>query len=360
MAYTTIDNPGNHHGRAFWTADDTSPRTITGFSCKPDILLGRHRNSGSVNFNFNDSSRGGNKNMTPQTTAAEDSGSHGIIDSYNSNGITVSNGTNSTYPRLYYNRNNPFGGSDGGKYVYFYWKANGGTTSSNTDGDITTTTQVDQTSGCSIITWQETTANSQNIGHGLGVAPEFIIVKDRDSAIGWYTYHVSLGNTKRLGLEVNGSGTTTSFWNNADPTSTTFHVGMGDSYDNDNMLAYAFAPIKGYSKFSKYTGNGLDDGPFVHLGFTPNFVLIKSISASEHWNIPIFETDANGTVNTLSTNLATGERTMDDNPAIDFLSHGFKIRTSDANYNTSGSNYIYAAFAQHPFVTSTGTPTVAR
>ena len=306
--------------------------------------------------------------MTPQTTAAEDSGSHGIVDSYNSNGITVSNGTNSTYPRLYYNRNNPFGGSDGGKYVYHYWKANAGTTSSNTDGDITSTVQVDQTSGCSIMTWSGSGNSGDTIGHGLGAVPKMTIIKQRNASNGWNVWHAANnnGDVDSFG-ELNGAA---SWYQNqgangpytASPTSSVLTLTAYGQVNSSSgtYLGYCFSEIKGYSKFSKYTGNGNVDGPCVNLGFKPNFILIKSASAGEHWNIPIFESDANGTVNTLSTNLANGERTMDQNPAIDYLSNGFKIRTSDANYNTNNGTYLYAAFAKYPFVSSTGTPVTAR
>ena len=37
---------------------------------------------------------------------------------------------------------------------------------------------------------------------------------------------------------------------------------------------------------------------------------------------------------------------------IDFVSNGFKIRTTDAGVNTNGNEYIYSVFAETPFVTA--------
>ena len=44
----------------------------------------------------------------------------------------------------------------------------------------------------------------------------------------------------------------------------------------------------------------------------------------------------------------------------DFLSNGFKMRSNNDGTNRSGTNYIYMAFAENPFVTSTGVPATAR
>ena len=45
---------------------------------------------------------------------------------------------------------------------------------------------------------------------------------------------------------------------------------------------------------------------------------------------------------------------------VDLLSNGFKQRDTSANRNGSGNTYVYMAFAENPFTTSTGIPTTAR
>ena len=83
--------------------------------------------------------------------------------------------------------------------------------------------------------------------------------------------------------------------------------------------------------------------------------MVKCTSNSEHWNIPLFTNGdrANGTVKFISPNLTNDERNMDDNPGIDFLSNGFKVRTSDGNMSrdNGAGNFIYMAFAEQPGLT---------
>ena len=47
-------------------------------------------------------------------------------------------------------------------YIVYGWRANGGTTSTNTDGTITTTVQANQMAGFSIITYTGTGTNRLN------------------------------------------------------------------------------------------------------------------------------------------------------------------------------------------------------
>jgi len=48
------------------------------------------------------------------------------------------------------------------------------------------------------------------------------------------------------------------------------------------------------------------------------------------------------------------------NDGVDFLSNGFKISNTYTGLNASGGTYIYMAFAENPFVTSTGIMGTAR
>lgn len=372
MAYTTINKPADHFNVSTWTADDTSPRSITGFGHKPDFLWGGHRDSGSTNPNITDSSRGGNKNLTPATTAGEDSGSHGIVDSFDTDGITVSNGTNSTYPRLYYNKNNPFGGSDGGEYVYWHWKANGGTTSSNTNGSLTTTVQANTTAGFSIVLYTSA-SGGQTIGHGLGGKPDFYIIKERTPPSGddWFVYHSSAGAGNKLRL----SGTSavesdTNIWQNTEPTSTLAYLqndggGVNQSTGGTkDYVGYFFRSIKGYSKFGKFIGNNSGSGAFVYTGFKPRWLMVKNGTqshANHDWIIFDSKREPNNEIDTfLRGNEGAAEVTSGRNE-VDFLSNGFKCRSSYGDFNGgTNHNFYYAAFAEHPFVSSTGTPVTAK
>ena len=72
--------------------------------------------------------------------------------------------------------------------VAWCWKA-GGTASSNTDGDITTTVSVNQEAGFSIVTWSGDGNVNSTVGHGLDGRPDFIMLKCRTSGFWWRVYH---------------------------------------------------------------------------------------------------------------------------------------------------------------------------
>jgi len=367
MAYTNINKGANYHNSITWTADDTSPRTFTGFTCQPDLLLGRHRNSGSLNYNLVDSSRGGSANITPDTTAGEDNGSHGIISSFNSNGITVTNGNNATYPRLYYNEYDPFG-ANAGEYVYHYWNVNNGTTSSNTDGNITSTVQVNTTAGVSIITYTGTGSSGNTVGHGLGSAPKMTIIKQRNTGNGWNVWHYgnNSGDPDSFG-ELNGNA---AWYQNQGvdgpfttvPSSSVLTLtGYGQvNASGGTYLGLCFSEIKGYSKFGTYIGNGSTDGAFVYTGFKPAWLMIKNVGASGSWQVrDVARSPYNLSTNRLWLDNPSAESTTTTD-TLDILSNGFKMRNNVAGNNGSGNTYVFAAFAQSPFTTSTGIPTTAR
>jgi hypothetical protein len=203
------------------------------------------------------------------------------------------------------------------------------------------------TSGFSVVTWTNPASGSPTIGHGLGVAPTFIIVKDRTFGYNWDVGCDAIGWANRLNLNAT-SATSSGFWNSTAPTSTVFTYAASGANSGDSMVAYCFAPVAGYSAFGSYTGNGSADGPFVYTGFRPRFLLIKSSSAAYNWFINDSSrnpTNASGL--DLSPNL--GDAEADDTPTFDFLSNGFKLRNTYASQNGSGTTYIYAAFAENPF-----------
>ena len=175
-----------------------------------------------------------------------------------------------------------------------------------------------------------------------------IIVKNTQATGNWFVYHASLGNTKRLYLNATDASTTSTIWNNTTPTSSVFTMKGGDFATGESLVFYAFAPKTGYSKFGSYTGNGNADGTFVYTGFKPAFVMIKATSGTENWQMyDNKRLGYNVDNNMLRANLSNAEQTDDD---IDILSNGFKLRRNSGAFNTSGSTYIYMAFAEEPLV----------
>jgi hypothetical protein len=260
-----------------------------------------------------------------------------------------------TSPQMYRGSSGTYNGTNGnGKsYVGWTWKANG-TGSSNTAGTITSTVSANTSAGFSIVTYTGNgTTGTQTVGHGLGVAPKLVLVKNRDEAypFTWY-YNFKDGSWDYLFLDSTGTG------GNADeaaPSSTIFNlaaVAGGLPYLNNNTrkyVAYCFAEVAGYSKFGSYTGNGSTDGTFVYTGFRPKFIMIKRVSGgSGSW--AMYDTSRD-TFNVSSKELAANEGSSEYNRTeanMDIVSNGFKLRNTDGWHNGSG-DYIYMAFAESPF-----------
>ena len=208
------------------------------------------------------------------------------------------------------------------------------------------------------------TGSASTIGHGLSSTPQVYIIKNRTNARNWQSYHEPLGNQAYLRLNTTGAvSTSASIWNNTSPTSSVFSIGTS-AFDavnasGDNYIAYCFAEKKGFSKFGSYTGNGSADGTFVYTGFRPAWVLIKPSSAVGSWYL--FDSTRNAYNVTNSRIKVDGSDAESSNiDTLDITSNGFKLRDTNAAWNGSGDTYIYMAFAENPFVTSTSIPCTAR
>ena len=193
----------------------------------------------------------------------------------------------------------------------------------------------------------------------MGVAPQFIITKNRSAASAWHTYVAAIPSMQNGYIVLNSSAafstSTNTVWNGTQPTSSVFSVGTdaGTNGSSAAEIAYCWTPIAGYSSFGSYTGNGSADGPFVYLGFRPKFVLYKRVYSAGSWGILDSARNLyNPTGKYLYPNASDAEFNGDSSYPFDFLSNGFKIRHTGASENASGSLYIYAAFAENPFKNS--------
>jgi hypothetical protein len=346
MAYTTIDKPTDYFNTVLYSGNGTG-QSITGVGFSPEFLWLKERTSTSYH-RLSDIIRGTNKQLSSNVTDAEETIST-VVSSYDSDGFTVGadNGSNES----------------GQTYVGWSWKA-GGTASSNTDGSITSTVSANTTSGFSIVKFTGT-GSTATVGHGLGVAPDWYVVKRIDGGDGgqWNAYYSSLGATKFMLLNgTNASQTSATRWNNTEPTSSVFTVNTSGDVNNsgDNHIVYCFAEKKGFSKFGSYTGNGNADGTFVYTGFKPAFVIIKVSSTTNDWSMYDNQRDPiNQVDNYLQPNTSLAE-VSDTGKGTDFLSNGFKLRTTHGTHNTSGATYIYMAFAESPLVGTNNIPATAR
>jgi len=344
----TISNGANYMAATTYTGTGASQNisnAVNGISMQPDLVWIKRRNA-AYDHDLFDAVRGAGLSLYSSTTAAEGSGEG--QDSFNTNGFTVSGN---------HNRVN----ISGGTFAAWQWNA-GGSTVTNTSGSISAQVRANPTAGFSVVTYTGTGANA-TVGHGLGVAPKMIIVKNRSSVSSWIIAFDSSGFTwssdyyqfDTSAKLTNASGT---MFRQA-PTSSVFSVGTNSNINGstNTLVAYCFSAIAGYSAFGSYTGNGSADGPFVYLGFRPRYLLIKSsVVAGGTW--VVFDS-ARSTYNVTGEKLAPNTADSENSGAtgiaggVDFLSNGFKIRLSWGDINTSNT-LIYAAFAEVPFKSALG------
>ena len=345
MAYTDIDKPSDYFNTNLYTGNNTETSHTVGF--QPDWTWLKVRNADGSHYLF-DSVRGVTKYIQANSTAAEGTDSN-LIKSFDANGYTIgtSNAVNTT----------------GETMVGWNWKA-GGSASSNTDGSITSSVSANQDAGFSIVSYTGNATANATVGHGLGVAPSMMIVKKRNGAFNWGIYHKTLTAHKLIAFTTNTPDDDASYWNDVEPTSSVFNLGSGalTNGSGSTMIAYCFSEKKGYSKFGSYTGNGNADGTFVYTGMKPSFVMYKASSIlGQSWLIHDNKRGNQGAnANPQDLRLLANATNTEADVNIDFLSNGFKPRAGDAHINSSGTTYIYMAFAENPFTTSTGVPATAR
>ena len=347
MAYISFQ-PKDYFNTVQWTGN-ASTNAITGVGFRPDWVWGKSHTSG-YSHQLYDAVRGATEVIRTNGTNSETL-STGLT-SFDSDGFTLGSNTNIN--------------ASGHTVTGWNWKANG-SGSSNTDGSINTTyTSASATSGFSVCQYTGTGANA-TVGHGMGVAPKMVIVKQTNTTRDWAVYHKYSnpdGTGSQYYLHLNNSdprASNSAFWNNTDPTSSVFHLGSNHNVNGSGgtYIAYCFADIQGYSKFGSYTGNGNADGAFIYTGFKPAFVIIKGSSNTENWHMYDNKRDTgNPTDQALQPNTSSAEFT--ETNVLDFLSNGFKLRVTGGGHNGSGVSYIYMAFSDQSIVSSNGVPAVAR
>jgi hypothetical protein len=345
---STIKNGATVMAATTYTATPGTGATISnavnGVSFRPDLLWVKNRNNVEQHY-WQDSVRGfsSSNNVTKMLSSNSTAAEYSLTDitcTTTSSGFTVVDSTPGSGEFWFTNRT----------YVAWQWKA-GDTAVTNTSGSITSQVSANQTAGFSVVTYTGTGANA-TVGHGLGVAPKMVIVKNRTGAARqWCVYHAGIANSQNGGVYLNLTNAWNSdstLFNNTAPTSSVFSVGTYLAANTETLVAYCFSEVAGYSKFGSYTGNGSTDGPFVYLGFRPRWVMIKRTDSTENWRIWDTSRDAQTQPAgvELYANLVNNEGLTTN---FDYLSNGFKLRAGVAGINASGGTYIFAAFAEVPF-----------
>ena len=293
--------------------------SVSSLGFQPDLVWIKSR-SAATDHGLYDSVRGVQKQIESNTTTGETTETTGLT-AFNSNGYTVG-----SLAQLNTNT---------ATYVDWAWKKG-------------------ITPGFDIVTY---TGNGTNrtISHSLGAVPKFMTVKRLDTGNGWPSYHVNQNASPASGYmylnSTAGFAAASTMWNSTAPTSSVFSVGTNSETNGNtfSFVAYLWAEIDGYSKFSSYTGNASADGPFVWCGFRPAFVMIKRSDSAENWSI---QDDARNPFNVVDARLKPNSGDAEGIGSaqnVDFLANGFKLRNTDPEKNASGGTYIFAAFAEAPF-----------
>jgi len=320
-SYTNISNPTTKFNTKLYTGNG-SVRTETGVGFQPDWTWIKDR-TGTNAHTLTDAVRGANYQVYTNLTNAQTNAS-GYLTAFTSDGFTL--GTDGAV-----NQNSR-------NYVAWNWKANG-QGSSNTDGTINSTyTSADQTSGFSIVKYTGT---------------------------GWHVWHDTLSATQYLLLDSINAKANYAPVGIGTMTSTTFSVGTvaGVNRSGGTYIAYVFSNRRGFSRIGRYVGNAsVPEAPMINCGFKPAWVLIKNADASEHWRVYDNKRDpSNHMFRNLLPNHQSAENTTDNgSEELDFLSNGFKLRSSAAQLNGSGQDMFYWAFASEPTVNGLGNPATAR
>ena len=359
-----IKLPGDNFNTVLYSGNSTADRAVTGVGFAEDFAWIKTRTGGVENHTWCDVVRGTGNHLRSDSTAAQID-SLGVT-SFDSDGFTLPN-------------HNQVNGS-GYTYVAWNWKAGGAPTVDNSAGAGATPTagsvkidgsnlgsalagsiaatrlSANTTAGFSVVEFTGTAVGGATFAHGLSVAPELVILKTPSEInlwrIGFNAGTSNSGFNAPLKFTNAAQGSTDGgFFDTTLPSTSVVTLGYWTDVNSTNgMIAYCFHSVEGYSKVGSYEGNGVADGTFIYTGFKPAFVLIKSANDIRNWIIHDNKRDPfNVTSEDLMPNLSDAETTAD---RFDFLSNGFKNRSSSSANNRNGYSIIYIAFAESPFKTS--------
>ena len=334
----TDDNIPTKQFNAITYTGNGSTNAITGLGFKPDLVWVKRRNSSGDN-RLVDSSRGVGVALRSNVNGADVSESNGVT-AFGTDGFTL--------------------GSEGGynassdTFIGWCWRANGGTTTTDTSGDISTVRQSNTASGFAILTWSGNGSNNQRLPHGLGVKPALVIAKRRDSAQSWGVWTQYLGaNSKELQLESSSAQQNSgNGWYQSGMTTDFVGIGSDRNTSSSTNVAYVWADVEGSQKFGTYIGNNTDnDGPFVYTGFRPRMIVIKGATEAYPWFVFDSARNPHNLVDKhLRWNGSDAEATEPTGARkVDFLSNGFKVMADAASLNGSGDTYVYMAWGDVPF-----------
>lgn len=340
LSGNAAEQPEDHFNTVLYSGTG-STRSVTGVGFQPDFIWIKRRDGGA-NHALYDSTRGGTNALRSNVATHESQYGDAVI-TFQSDGFQVA-GTNVS-------------GVNGSSQTFssWNWKLNGGTTTTNNDGNVTSTVQANTDAGTSIVTFPADNTDGRTVGHGLGVAPKLIITKNRANpgyGSAWIIYSEASSAGHYMFFTGVVRAANTSIWGNTAPTSSVFSMGnltAGYSTGGANdVIAYCFADVEGYQKIGSYNGNA-GKNTFIYTGFRPQFFMAKNTTTA-NGNWLVFD-DVRDTDNPIEKELWWNitDQEYNNGRDIDFVSNGIKLRASDNNNLTSTDTYLFLAIARQPF-----------
>jgi hypothetical protein len=339
----TDDNfPQKLYDSKIWTGGGTST-AVSGLGFQPDFVWIKERENSSTYGAFN-STMGNTKLLGLGMTAAAEvnQAADPGLESFDSDGFTVD------YPNtadFYVNRS-------GEPYIAWNWRANGGTTSTNSTGSVNVTQQVDPSGAFSISTYTGA-GGTGNIGHGLSSAATFVIIKQTNGVNNYCVYAKGAQDSGALFayMDTNSVFQSATIFGNTEPSSTLVYLGDNNevNHTSRDYIAWCWANVEGYCKSGHWIGNANANGSFIYTGFKPAFLMLRYIGSGESW---VILDDARDGFNPTNKNVRANSSNAEASGStynIDFLSNGFKPRTTWEGLNGSGYRIVYLAMAHNPF-----------
>ena len=335
---TVSTTPSENFNAVLYTGNGSTQTFNVGtVGFQPDLVWLKQRTGSNANHLVADTVRGPWKIINPNLAfqTVDRTSVDKTITSF-ADGFTVKDTANGDYEC-----NGTNGGtySGNGTYVAWCFKA-GGAAVANTNGDLASQVSVNNNLGFSIVKGSGNGTGVQTVGHGLDAAPEMIIIKNIAVSDNWWVYHSVIGVSQYL--QLNTTSTPLNWSSNMIVNSTAIGVRQNSTGPWGNLIAYCFTSKPGISKIGSYTGNGINNPE--NVGFEPAFVMIKNTTSNASW--AMFDnkrTTANPSTSALYANEAIIEEDLQ--LYFEFTSTGFKNLQSSNTLNTSGSIYIYLAFA---------------
>ena len=347
----TVNNPSKFFDILQYTGDGETTQDIKGISFQPDLVWQKIKNQAGDHA-LTDAARGTSAGyLQTEDTNVETGNDNDGASAFLADGFTAKGGFN----------------NNANKWVTWLWDAGTTAATASTEGSVTPSAQwVNNTAGFSITKWTVPSSGTYTVGHGLSVKPGLIICKNTELTSNWDVYHHEIGASYRFKLNTKDFRDAQSgAWNNTEPDADKFTTNVSWQGAADVMVAYAWTEIAGYSKFGKFVGKGAAN--FVYTGFRPRWIMIKRSLANSSgdsstdfsgWGIVDTERKTyNGlTGKALWANHNTGEgkrgdsstTTNLDDMEYDIVSNGFYLDDVGSENNSNTSDYIYAAFAEHP------------